>query len=59
MEELRLKLIQAINESKLAPEPLLFVIKDVYRDVLDAYNQWRATNDQPQEQIDTSATKEE
>lgn len=54
MEELRLKLITAINDANLAPEPLLFVIKDVYRDVLDAYNRWLVMKDQPEsEKVDT------
>lgn len=40
MEELRLKLIEACNSSRLNPEALYFVVKDVYRDVTDIYNRW-------------------
>ena len=42
MEELRLKLIEDCNNSRLTPEALLFVVKDVYRDVADIYNKWIA-----------------
>ena len=40
MEELRLKLIKDCNESGLTVEELMFVVKDVYRDVTDLYTQW-------------------
>lgn len=33
MEELRLKLIETCNQSGLPLEAILFVVKDVYRDV--------------------------
>lgn len=40
MEELRLKLIEDCNNSRLTPEALLFVVRDVYRDVTEIYNRW-------------------
>lgn len=44
MEELRLKLIEDINNSNLPVEALLFVVKDVYRDVTELYNKWLASS---------------
>jgi len=40
MNELRLKLIDECNKSGLTIEELMFVVKDVYRDVTDLYNKW-------------------
>lgn len=58
MEELRLKIIELINNSNLTPEATLFVIKDIYRDVLDAYNQWLQVKDNPKpEQVDAEIVK--
>ena len=37
MEELRLKLISTINESGLPLEAIVFVIRDVYRDVNETF----------------------
>ena len=42
MEELRLKLIDDCNQSGLTVEAVMFVVKDVYRDVTELYNQWLA-----------------
>lgn len=37
MEELRNKIINAINESKLPVDCIYYLIKDVYREVADLY----------------------
>ena len=42
MEELRLKLIEDCNNSNLPIEALMFVVRDVYRDVTELYNKWLA-----------------
>ena len=42
MEELRLKLIEELNNSKLPVEALMFIVRDVYRDVTEAYNKYMA-----------------
>ena len=42
MEEFRLKLFEVCNESKLPIEAIYFVVKDVFRDVQDAYKEYQA-----------------
>ena len=37
MNKLKLKLIQDINESELSIEAVMFVVKDVYRDVVETF----------------------
>lgn len=37
MEELRLKLISTINESGLPLEAIVFIVRDVYRDVNETF----------------------
>lgn len=37
MNKLKLRLIQDINESELSIEAAMFVVKDVYRDIVEAY----------------------
>ena len=37
MEELRISLINAINESGLSIEAAVFVVRDVYRDVNETF----------------------
>ena len=37
MEELRISLINAINESGLPIEAVVFVVRDVYRDVNETF----------------------
>ena len=41
MEELRISLINAINESGLSIEAAVFVVRDVYRDVNETFRKWR------------------
>lgn len=41
MEELRLKLINDLNSCGLPIEAIMFVIKDVYRDVQDAFKEFQ------------------
>lgn len=41
MEELRLKLINDLNSCGLPIEAIMFVIKDVYRDVQDAFREFQ------------------
>lgn len=41
MEELRMKLINLCNESNLPIEAIMFVVKDVYRDVQSANREFQ------------------
>ena len=41
MEELRLNLINAINESGLSIEAAVFVVRDVYRDVNETFKKMK------------------
>ena len=40
MEELKLKLLQAVNESNLPLEAIYYVTKDFFRDVDDTYKRY-------------------
>lgn len=40
MEELKLKLLQAVNESNLPLEAIYYVAKDFFRDVDDTYKHY-------------------
>lgn len=40
MEELKLKLLQAVNESNLPLEAIYYVAKDFFRDVDDTYKRY-------------------
>lgn len=44
MEELRNNLISLCNQSGLPIEAIYFVVKDVYRDVIDAFTQYKNQN---------------
>ena len=52
MEELRLKLIEDLNNSKLPVEALMFVVRDVYRDVTEAYNKFLAQQKQEPKKVE-------
>ena len=52
MEELRLKLIEDLNNSKLPVEALMFVVRDVYRDVTEAYNKFLAQQKQELKKVE-------
>lgn len=41
MEELRLKLIDDLNSSGLPLEAIMFVVRDVYRDVQEAFKDYQ------------------
>ena len=41
MEELRLKLIEDINNSNLPLEAIVFVVRDVYRDAQETYQKYQ------------------
>ena len=41
MEELRLKLIEDCNASELPIEAILFVVRDVYRDVSETFDKFQ------------------
>lgn len=41
MDELREKLIKEMNEANLPPEAIFYVIKDVYRDVVESYEAYK------------------
>lgn len=48
MNNLRLKLVEDINNSKLSIEAAMFVVKDVYRDIVEAYQQYEQLKQQEQ-----------
>lgn len=56
MEELKKKLLDACNESGLPLEAILFVTKDLWRDVEDTY---RRLKEQEQEQASPALEKED
>ena len=37
MEELRQKIVETINQSKLPADCIYYLIKDIYREISDAY----------------------
>ena len=55
MNELKQQILDLLNNSGLGLEPILFILRDVYRDAEDTYNQLLAQASQ--ETIET--TKEE
>lgn len=57
MEELRLKLIEDINNSNLPLEAIVFVVRDVYRDAQETYQKYQLaqqsqTTEENKEDID-------
>ena len=57
MEELRLKLIEDINNSNLPLEAIVFVVRDVYRDAQETYQKYQLaqqsqTTEEKKENID-------
>ena len=55
MHELKNKLLQLCNESKLPLEAILFVVRDLYRDVNETYKKYEEEIAQEKQ----SASKEE
>lgn len=51
MEELRLKLIEDCNKSGLPVEALVFVVRDVYRDVTEVYNKFLMQKQNEQDEV--------
>lgn len=49
MEELRLKLIETCNKSGLPLEAVLFVVRDVYRDVNETFETYKKRNKEDEE----------
>lgn len=54
MEELKKQLIDICNSSELPLEAILYVTKDLWRDVQDTYNQYKLT-----EQMEKNKESEE
>lgn len=54
MEELRLRIIDLCNQSGISVEAMLFVIRDIYRDVQSLYDQYRM---QQQQQANKAAAE--
>ena len=48
MNNLRLKIIEDINNSGLTVEAAMFVVKDIYRDIVEAYQQYEQLKQQEQ-----------
>lgn len=56
MEQLKMQIIKLINESQLTHEMIYYVTKDVYRDVVEFYQNYLI---QQQKQNETIENKEE
>ena len=48
MNKLKQQLIQDINNSGLTVEAAMFVVKDIYRDIIEAYQQYEQLKSQAQ-----------
>ena len=60
MEELRLNLINAINESGLSIEAAVFVVRDVYRDVNETFKKMKEDSEKLiKENFEEPITKED
>ena len=60
MEELRLNLINAINESGLSIEAAVFVVRDVYRDVNETFKKMKEDSEKLiKENLGEPITKED
>ena len=59
MEELRLNLINAINESGLSIEAAVFVVRDVYRDINETFRRMKEESEKlVKENLEESITEE-
>ena len=59
MEELRLNLINAINESGLSIEAAVFVVRDVYRDINETFRRMKEDSEKLiKENLEEPITKE-
>lgn len=46
MEEFKNELIEVVNNAKLPPEAIYFVVKDFYRDIVDTYESYKLSKKQ-------------
>ena len=59
MEELRISLINAINESGLSIEAAVFVVRDVYRDINETFRRMKEESEKlVKENLEKSITEE-
>lgn len=59
MEELRISLINAINESGLSIEAAVFVVRDVYRDINETFRRMKEESEKlVKENLEESITEE-
>ena len=59
MEELRISLINAINESGLSIEAAVFVVRDVYRDINETFRRMKEESEKlVKENLGEPITKE-
>ena len=58
MEELRQKIIALINESKLPLEAIVFIVRDVYRDVDMTFQNYLKEEKESQKEIPSKKEKE-
>ena len=60
MEELRISLINAINESGLSIEAAVFVVRDVYRDINETFRRMKEESEKlVKENLEESITEED
>lgn len=58
MEELRQKIIALINESRLPLEAIVFIVRDVYRDVDMTFQNYLKEEKESQKEIPSKKEKE-
>ena len=59
MEELRISLINAINESGLSIEAAVFVVRDVYRDINETFRRMKEESEKlVKKNLEESITEE-
>ena len=58
MEELRQKIIALINESKLPLEAIVFIVRDVYRDVDMTFQNYLKEEKESQKEIPSKKEEE-
>ena len=58
MEELRQKIIALINESRLPLEAIVFIVRDVYRDVDMTFQNYLKDEKESQKEISSKQERE-
>ena len=59
MEEFKNQLLEVVNNVKLPPEAIYFVVKDFYRDIIDTYEQYKLMKEEQAKESAPKTDKEE